>query len=179
MAALTHILVSRLSRPIGKCHPRPNRVFLHLPEGKIYVLGCNRTSNGGRAPSHCQQTRQRTHARYYPVFWNCRGHGWCTGVVHSLYAHCLIPLHLHSRAYLSKGPFELTKTSAQISVLMAKSNTSSMDDPVRSSYQQKGTFSTVKNIVTHRGVLGLYSGFGFHMCRSLIFHPVTHTERRQ
>ncbi|KAL8873215.1 MAG: hypothetical protein Q9174_001279 [Haloplaca sp. 1 TL-2023] len=65
-------------------------------------------------------------------------------------------------------PFELTKTSAQISVLMAKSNTSSMDDPVRLSYQQKGTFSTVKNIVTHRGFLGLYSGFGFHMLRDTI-----------
>lgn len=61
------------------------------------------------------------------------------------------------------GPFELTKLSAQISVLMAKSNTSSIDDPVRRSYQQKGTFKTAKNIVLHRGISGLYSGFNYHL----------------
>ncbi|KAL9584156.1 MAG: hypothetical protein Q9212_002291 [Teloschistes hypoglaucus] len=64
----------------------------------------------------------------------------------------------------STGPFELTKLSSQISVLMAKSSTSSVDDPVRSSYQQKGTLSTARNIIMHRGILGLYSGFGFHLC---------------
>ncbi|KAL9004468.1 MAG: hypothetical protein Q9188_002721 [Gyalolechia gomerana] len=63
-------------------------------------------------------------------------------------------------------PFELTKLSAQISVLMARSSTSSVDDPVRSSYQQKGTFNTAKNIIMHRGVMGLYSGFGFHLCKA-------------
>ena len=63
------------------------------------------------------------------------------------------------------GPFELTKLSAQISTLMAKSNTSSMDDPinVRQSYQQKGTFKMAKSIVVHRGFLGLYSGFSLHL----------------
>ncbi|KAL8631347.1 hypothetical protein Q9189_002946 [Teloschistes chrysophthalmus] len=65
-------------------------------------------------------------------------------------------------------PFELTKLSSQISVLMAKSSTSSVDDPVRSSYQQKGTLSTARNIIMHRGVLGLYSGFGFHLLRDTI-----------
>lgn len=65
-------------------------------------------------------------------------------------------------------PFELTKLSAQISVLMAKSNTSSVDDPVRRSYQQKGTFRTAKNIVLHRGIGGLYSGFNYHLLRDTI-----------
>lgn len=69
----------------------------------------------------------------------------------------------------SAGPFELTKLSAQISVLMAKSNTSSVDDPVRRSYQQKGTFKTAKNIVLHRGISGLYSGFNYHL-RKLNHH---------
>ena len=48
---------------------------------------------------------------------------------------------------------------------MAKSNTSSMDDPinVRQSYQQKGTFKMAKSIVEHRGFLGLYSGFSLHL----------------
>ena len=61
------------------------------------------------------------------------------------------------------GPFELTKQAAQISVLMAKSNTSSMDDPIRQSYAQKGTFRTAKNIVMNRGFAGLYSGFNLHL----------------
>ena len=76
---------------------------------------------------------------------------------------------------LLKGPFELTKLSAQISVLMARTNTSSVDDPVRSSYQQKGTYSTARNIIMHRGVLGLYSGFGFHLCKAeLVINPGRH-----
>jgi solute carrier family 25 carnitine/acylcarnitine transporter 20/29 len=62
------------------------------------------------------------------------------------------------------GPFELTKLSAQISVLMAKTNAASVDDPIRRSYQQLGTFKTAKNIVKHRGVMGLYSGFHLHLC---------------
>ena len=48
---------------------------------------------------------------------------------------------------------------------MAKSNTSSVDDPinVRQSYQQKGTFKMAKTIVAHRGFLGLYSGLSLHL----------------
>lgn len=71
------------------------------------------------------------------------------------------------------GPFELTKLSAQISVLMAKSNTSSVDDPIRCSYQQKGTFMTARNIVIHRGFGGLYSGFGYHLSWSPL-HSTPH-----
>ncbi len=70
---------------------------------------------------------------------------------------------LYRVANRDTGPFELTKLSAQISVLMAKSTTSSMDDPVRGSYQRKGTFRTAKSIVLNRGVGGLYSGFSLHL----------------
>ncbi|KAI9819409.1 MAG: hypothetical protein M1832_003972 [Thelocarpon impressellum] len=65
-------------------------------------------------------------------------------------------------------PFELTKLSAQLSVLMARSNTTSVDDPIRRSYEQKGTFKTAQNIIRHRGVLGLYSGFHLHLMRDTI-----------
>ncbi|KAI9835591.1 MAG: hypothetical protein M1819_002042 [Sarea resinae] len=67
-------------------------------------------------------------------------------------------------------PFELTKLSAQISVLMAGSNNVAMggDDAVRHSYQQKGTLKTAQNIVQHRGVRGLYSGFHLHLLRDTI-----------
>jgi len=68
-----------------------------------------------------------------------------------------------NKSHAQTGPFELTKLSAQISTLMAKSNTSSMDDPVRLSYQRKGTFKTAKNIISHRGFPGLYSGFKLHL----------------
>lgn len=44
----------------------------------------------------------------------------------------------------------------------------SMSDPLNSkvvaaSYQNKGTFKTAKNIVKHRGIAGLYSGFNLHL----------------
>ncbi|KAI9678183.1 MAG: hypothetical protein M1817_006128 [Caeruleum heppii] len=65
-------------------------------------------------------------------------------------------------------PFELTKLSAQISVLMAKTSTTTIDNRVRQSYEQLGTFKTAKNIIKHRGVLGLYSGFHLHLMRDTI-----------
>ena len=59
--------------------------------------------------------------------------------------------------------------SAQISTLMANRSLSSMDDPlVRSSYEQKGTFKTAKNIIVNRGLAGMYSGFRFHLLRDTI-----------
>lgn len=75
----------------------------------------------------------------------------------------MLPL-LNSTPDEASGPFELTKLSAQISVLMAKSNSSGADNPaVRRSYQQKGTFKTARNIIRHRGIGGLYSGFNYHL----------------
>ncbi|KAI9804040.1 MAG: hypothetical protein M1833_000321 [Piccolia ochrophora] len=64
-------------------------------------------------------------------------------------------------------PFEFTKLSAQISELMASTKTSP-DDVVRSSYQRMGTVRTAKNIIKHRGVLGLYSGFRLHLLRDTL-----------
>jgi len=69
---------------------------------------------------------------------------------------------------MEKGPFELTKLSAQVSVLMADRDRSSVSEPangraVAASYQNKGTFKTAKNIVKHRGFMGLYSGFNLHL----------------
>jgi len=69
-------------------------------------------------------------------------------------------------------PFELTKLSAQVSVLMAERNSASISDPtdakIAKSYQNKGTFQTAKNIVKHRGFLGLYSGFKLHLLRDTL-----------
>lgn len=67
------------------------------------------------------------------------------------------------RAERGLGPFELTKVSAQTSVLMARRDSSGVDDSIRQSYEKKGTFRTAANIVRHRGVLGLYSGVRYHL----------------
>ncbi|TVY43594.1 putative mitochondrial carrier [Lachnellula subtilissima] len=77
-------------------------------------------------------------------------------------------------------PFELTKVSAQVSVLMAHKHSSVSDATgissskgraaraVASSYQNKGTFQTAKNIIKHRGIAGLYSGFNLHLLRDTL-----------
>ncbi|KAF5875008.1 putative mitochondrial carrier protein [Botrytis fragariae] len=74
-------------------------------------------------------------------------------------------------------PFELTKLSAQVSVLMATKRQTSLSDPVRNSpmqnataasYKDKGTFKTAMNIVKNRGVSGLYSGFNLHLLRDTL-----------
>ncbi|KAF2266578.1 mitochondrial carrier [Lojkania enalia] len=66
-------------------------------------------------------------------------------------------------------PFELTKLSAQISVLMAdRADGGAKSDAVRKSYQNLGTFRTAQNLVRHRGYMGLYSGFHLHLLRDTI-----------
>jgi hypothetical protein len=77
-----------------------------------------------------------------------------------------------------QGPFELTKLSAQVSVLMADRNSSSLSEPsngraVAASYQNKGTFKTAKNIVKHRGIMGLYSGFSLHLRKGDLLNSLT------
>jgi hypothetical protein len=54
---------------------------------------------------------------------------------------------------------------------MAARKQTSLSEPigttnVASSYQNKGTFKTAMNIVKHRGVAGLYSGFNLHLRES-------------
>jgi len=49
-----------------------------------------------------------------------------------------------------------------------KSKKSSIDEPLRRSYQNLGTFRTAQNLVKHRGFKGLYSGFHLHLLRDTI-----------
>lgn len=67
-------------------------------------------------------------------------------------------------------PFELTKLSAQVSVLLsdkqklAETNCRAQNGhAIAASYQNKGTFKTMSNIIRHRGALGLYTGFQLHL----------------
>jgi solute carrier family 25 carnitine/acylcarnitine transporter 20/29 len=65
------------------------------------------------------------------------------------------------------GPFEFTKLSAQIELLMLRSKRSSLDDPSHiRKYKNKGTWQGAKDIVKSRGLLGLYSGFHLHFSES-------------
>ncbi|KAK1761364.1 mitochondrial carrier domain-containing protein [Echria macrotheca] len=67
-------------------------------------------------------------------------------------------------------PFELTKLSAQVSVLMADKKNCPRPEShaVAASYQNKGTFKTLSTIVKHRGFAGLYTGFSFHLLRDTL-----------
>ncbi|KAH6997191.1 mitochondrial carrier domain-containing protein [Ilyonectria destructans] len=66
-------------------------------------------------------------------------------------------------------PFELTKLSAQVSVLLAERGTGNKGShAVAASYQNKGTLRTMANIIKHRGVLGLYTGFNLHLLRDTL-----------
>ncbi|CAI0645120.1 unnamed protein product [Colletotrichum noveboracense] len=72
-------------------------------------------------------------------------------------------------------PFELTKLSAQVSVLLsdqkklAEANCRATNGhQVAASYQNKGTFKTMSNIIRHRGALGLYTGFNLHLLRDTL-----------
>ena len=61
-------------------------------------------------------------------------------------------------------PFEFTKLSAQVSVLMAdRKNHCEAQRKVADSYLNKGTLKTMANIVHHRGFTGLYTGFRLHL----------------
>lgn len=64
------------------------------------------------------------------------------------------------------GPFEFTKLSSQIELLMARSRMASVDDPSHiKKYQPGGTFQSASRIVGARGFAGLYSGFHLHFSR--------------
>jgi len=62
-------------------------------------------------------------------------------------------------------PFELTKLSAQVAMLLTDKNASVSAERRRiaESYQGKGTLRTMANIVHHRGLTGLYTGLRLHM----------------
>ncbi|KAI1800952.1 mitochondrial carrier domain-containing protein [Daldinia bambusicola] len=66
-------------------------------------------------------------------------------------------------------PFELTKLSAQVSVLMAKQkNADPQRQAIALSYHNKGTFKTLANIVKHRGFSGMYTGLNLHLLRDTL-----------
>ncbi|KFA60904.1 hypothetical protein S40285_04859 [Stachybotrys chlorohalonatus IBT 40285] len=66
-------------------------------------------------------------------------------------------------------PFELTKLSAQVSVLLAeRASHCKRSHAVALSYQNKGTLRTMANIVKHRGAFGLYTGFRLHLMRDTL-----------
>ncbi|KAK7208789.1 hypothetical protein V2G26_015967 [Clonostachys chloroleuca] len=66
-------------------------------------------------------------------------------------------------------PFELTKLSAQVSVLLAeRAGNDKRSRAVAESYQNKGTLRTMRNIIKHRGIFGLYTGFGLHLLRDTL-----------
>ncbi|KAG8670151.1 hypothetical protein FPOAC2_09494 [Fusarium poae] len=65
-------------------------------------------------------------------------------------------------------PFELTKLSAQVSVLLAERAASKGSHAVAASYQNKGTLRTMANIIKHRGIFGLYTGLRLHLLRDTL-----------
>ncbi|SPJ86854.1 related to carnitine/acylcarnitine translocase [Fusarium torulosum] len=65
-------------------------------------------------------------------------------------------------------PFELTKLSAQVSVLLAERGGSKGSHSVAASYQNKGTLRTMANIIKHRGIFGLYTGLSLHLLRDTL-----------
>ncbi|KAI0439759.1 mitochondrial carrier protein [Xylaria telfairii] len=66
-------------------------------------------------------------------------------------------------------PFELTKLSAQVSVLMAnQKNVDPKKKAIALSYHNKGTIKTLKNIVKHRGFAGMYTGLNLHLLRDTL-----------
>ncbi|KAI0556227.1 mitochondrial carrier protein [Xylaria curta] len=66
-------------------------------------------------------------------------------------------------------PFELTKLSAQVSVLMAnQKNVDPKKKAIALSYHNKGTVKTLKNIVKHRGFTGMYTGLNLHLLRDTL-----------
>ncbi|KAI0025656.1 mitochondrial carrier domain-containing protein [Xylariomycetidae sp. FL0641] len=66
-------------------------------------------------------------------------------------------------------PFELTKLSAQVSVLMAnQKNPDPKKQAIAMSYHNKGTFKTLANIVKHRGYKGMYTGLNLHLLRDTL-----------
>ncbi|KAK9454949.1 mitochondrial carrier domain-containing protein [Dipodascopsis uninucleata] len=67
-------------------------------------------------------------------------------------------------------PFEFTKLSTQIEMLMARTATASQPDsnPQSEDYRPKGTLQSFKDIIKTRGFLGLYSGFRYHFSRDAL-----------
>lgn len=82
----------------------------------------------------------------------------------------LLKDQLNNYLQLPLGPFELTKLSAQIAVLMEKGVDGSGGSTKNNTIKQKtpGTLGTARFIMKQRGFRGLYSGFHLHLTRDTI-----------
>ncbi|KAK7206390.1 mitochondrial carrier domain-containing protein [Myxozyma melibiosi] len=66
-------------------------------------------------------------------------------------------------------PFEFTKLSTQIEMLMARASYANLpDSEFTKTYVPKGTLESAKDIVRRRGITGLYSGFRYHFVRDAL-----------
>ncbi|KAK9388323.1 mitochondrial carrier domain-containing protein [Lipomyces mesembrius] len=67
-------------------------------------------------------------------------------------------------------PFEFTKLSTQIELLMARATHAALLDSSHAApkYEPKGTLESFKDIIRKRGILGLYSGFRYHFARDAL-----------
>ncbi|KAK9381008.1 mitochondrial carrier domain-containing protein [Kockiozyma suomiensis] len=66
-------------------------------------------------------------------------------------------------------PFEFTKLSTQIEMLMARAAVTGSPDAAKAPVSQpKGALESAKEIVRRRGILGLYSGFKYHFARDAL-----------
>jgi len=103
-----------------------------------------------------------------------RRYVWGSHHIHFMYGLTssvgVAPGHELTCKLLRPGPFELTKLSAQIAVLMERRGSnncmqSPTTEPRRSPAPKrvKGTWGTAKTIVRDRGLQGLYSGFHLHL----------------
>lgn len=85
---------------------------------------------------------------------------FCFGVSGAIAGGAIVPIAC---------PFELTKNAQQLSELMVnRPQSPGMDKEMAGSYQKKGTFATARQLVKNRGLMGLYSGFGYHFLRDSI-----------
>lgn len=96
-----------------------------------------------------------------------------------IYAHSSFPNPANMAVFALSGataggfisifasPFEFTKLSTQIEMLMARTRMAQASPPHEPPppYVPKGTLESAKEIVRSRGLRGLYSGFPFHFAR--------------
>ena len=95
--------------------------------------------------------------------------GAAGGFVGSFFA-CKSVSHSDRGVLISlSGPFELTKSTAQMATQMAKDSASGKAGTAGRSYQNKGTIATAREILKTRGRWGLYTGLHYHICKSSEF----------
>jgi hypothetical protein len=154
---------------LGEHYLGPDGILFHLPEIEIHLRWLDSQGHWQLPPSYCKHQGRAPNIINCYVFRRsrCNGRGfhhcnclWVVGECPELLENATADL------FLLAGPFELTKLSAQISVLIAErtKSDSSADETLRRSYNNLGTFRTAQNLVRHRGFKGLYSGFHLHMC---------------